>query len=193
MGKINNSVICILLSTIIAGCVNVDLNEGIGANAGVKELLYLSYMHEQLGTKRIDLSQNGRCPGTKLLNAINVESRVDKRVLMEMQGEFYITPKTLNGSVVKYLNEKFIESGLSVDKIKGKIINVSITDATLEATHICKGAIKLKIEIPEISYSNVYGGTESSPSCSNAIAYSIHLAITDFLQDPVFQKYVRCE
>jgi len=70
---------------------------------------------------------------------------------------------------------------------------VSIAEAKLELTHISRGSIKLKIEIPEINYSKVYEGSESSVFSQNAIAFSTHLAVMDFLQDPVFQKYIKCD
>jgi hypothetical protein len=182
----------IFLCSLFVGCYNIDLNEKLGTKAGVSGVLDVLYMHEKMGTKRIDLSQNAKCPGTKVLNAINVETRVDKQVLLEAQGEFYIIPRTLADSVATYINKKFVESGLAVDKEKGRIINVSIAEGKLEATHICRGSIELKIEIPEINYSSVYEGIESSPDCSNALSYAIHLAVMDFLQDPVFQKYIKC-
>ena len=193
MYKTKIAIIWILFSSLFIGCVAIDLNEGMGVSAGVRKNLDVTYMHEQIGTKRIELSQNGKCPGTKVLNAINLETRNERSILLgDSLGDWYIIPRTLTDSAVSYINKKFIESGLKIDKEKGSKINVSLADIKIEPTHICRSSTKLKIEISEINYSNVYEGIESSPNCSNAIAYAIHLAVMDFLQDPIFQRYVKC-
>jgi len=106
MGRL--SITFIFLTLLLVGCVNIDLNEKVGSKEGVREVLDVLYMHEKLGTKRIDLSQNGKCPGTKVLNTVNIETRGDKHVFFNRAGDYYIIPKTLAGSVAIYMNKKFI-------------------------------------------------------------------------------------
>ncbi len=164
-------------------------------NGPVRNELTTENMHYRLESKPTDLSTNGSCPGTIPLKIVNAEKNEQQRVILKQFGHtHYIMPKEFVNLAKDHLEARLIESKLQIDSSKGKEILLSFEDlefiqhfATLEAT------VKLKVQIPELNYSQIYSGNENSGTGFLAIAYGVHLAMDKLLDDPVFQKYVNCQ
>jgi hypothetical protein len=177
-----------VLSGILTSCaVNLD--------SRISPLLKTEYLNSQLNTTPIDLSSGGQCPGTLSLKVISKDTNKDKYMVLDISTgpDCYITPEIFMKDVVNYIEEKLKESKLTIDHSGGKEIFVSIENirGRLEG-FVLKYYAGFKITIPEINYTEIYGEYEASGNDQKAIAYAVHLAIQDFLKDPVVQKYVQC-
>lgn len=153
-------------------------------------------LNDAYGTKPIDLSAEGKCPGTLPLKVINKEDRTEEYIIYDSMGRtFYIIPNQFADYVVRYMELKLQESKVTVDDTKGKEIYVSIEEIKEEnaAGGFSLWAwVKLKIAIPEINYSRVYSGEGGSAIGYNSVAYGVHHAVQEFLEDKVVQEYIQC-
>lgn len=196
-------IIWIVLGILLIGCAR-NLNEYHGrAFKGVDNVLNSENLNAYLKTQKIDLSVNGKCPGTLPLNVINAETRNERHeVLSEFGYRHYIIPNEFTDSIVRYIEEMLLESKLAIDEELGRKIYVSINEVKLEfgktyyygigLYHTFEAHANLKIDIQEINYSQIYSGKEGGATPGNAAAYAIHYAVIDFLHDPVFQKHIKC-
>ena len=160
------------------------------------QLNHPTFLDEKTGTAKINLAENGQCPTVTLpVNPVNFETRTDKYVVCgTCKPNQYLEPKEFIENTVQYLKKKLIESNLKVDEQSGKKILVSLEEATSSSgVWSVETNVKLKIELPEINYSKIYSGVEGGHYPNHAIAYALHLAIHKFLNDPVFQIYVKCQ
>lgn len=165
-------------------------------NQFVDSKLNPDLLNQKLEIEIIDLSKDGKCPGTLPLSMVNIEKRTDKYKLRDHpSGDWYVKPKGFTDRVAVYIEAKLIESKIEVDRKQGKQILISMEDVKAEDA---KGGwsvhaiAKFKIQIPEISYVRVYSGDEQSPLGDYAVAYAVGNAVQQFLQDPVFQQFVQC-
>jgi hypothetical protein len=93
------------------------------------------------------------------------------------------------------MKDAFEKCGVNNDDDSLKIIEVAIDGAALKIGAWSFGAaIQLKINIPEIHYTEVYIAEDWTPkSFHAAMAYSIHIAIWQIIHDPVIQDYIQCK
>jgi hypothetical protein len=179
---------CLFLSGILSACA-------VNLNTYMPDSLTAEYLNNSFQTKPIDLAAAGQCPGTLALKVVNKETRKDRYMLYD-DGlkKYYIIPDEFTQFIVKYMEEKLRESGLTVDDVGGKEIYVSIKEIQVQLVPF--GGVwaltNLKITIPEINYTRTYSGREGSGLAQNALANAVHFPIQDFLKDPVVQKYVQC-
>jgi hypothetical protein len=153
-------------------------------------------LNKKLETEIIDLSKNGQCPGTLQLQIVNVEQRTDKYKLRNHPtGAWYVKPKEFIDRVAVYIEAKLVESKIEVVRKQGKQILISMEDIKAEDAKggwSVRAIAKLRIQIPQINYERIYSGEEQSPMGNYAVAYAVGIAVQQFLQDPIFQKYVHC-
>jgi hypothetical protein len=185
----------IMLWLIGMGLLFIFVACGININKRIDSLLVPDYLNSKTDIKEIDLSEDGQCPNSTLpVFPINIEERTEKYKIYDVLGvTHYFEPKKLVEQVVEYTKLKLIESNLKVDEQHGKKILISLVDATSTGEWVFENTIRLKIEIPEINYRQVYAGVEGSGHTENATAYAINIAINKFLNDHIFQKYVKCQ
>jgi hypothetical protein len=182
-----NWIIWPIAGCLLMGCASVNFN------TRVDKKLDTEYLNEKLGTEKIDLSIDGMCPGTLPLKVVNVETRDERYVIYDVMGvTWYLIPNGFTDHVARYIAEKLIESKLTIDKESGKEIDVSMQEVKAEGNWSLEATSKFEIHIPEINYTRIYSGVEGSGMGDYAVAYSVHLAVMKFLNDPVFQKYVQC-
>ena len=181
---------CVFLSGILASCASINLNPHVA------HLMNAEYLNNSFQTKPINLAAAGQCPGTLALKVVNKETRKDRYIIYDSMGrKFYIIPDEFMQYVVKYMEEKLRESKLAVDEVGGKEIYVSIENMREENAAggwSLWAWAKLKITLPEINYTQIYSGNEGSGLGQNAVAYAVHFAVQNFLEDPVVQKYFQC-
>ena len=148
-------------------------------------------------TKKIDLSIDGKCPGTRSINVINSEIRIEQYCINDTMGcRWYIIPKNFTDYVVKYIKDKLIESNVTNvtigDGARDKIL-VSLEEVkAIEGAWTFGSSSKIKTQIPEITYTQIYNGESGSGLGYHAVAYAIHISIDEFINDPVFQDYIKC-
>lgn len=183
------------LALTLFGLLSLSLSCGAmwhDASRPVQDLLTLELMNYKLGTQVSDLSKGGQCPGTRPLKVVNVEEDTEKQIVFRNAGhKHYVIPKTFTDSIGRYVETKLVESGLKIDA-GGETIQVSIEDANVEGQIVPEGTVSLKFEIPALNYAKVFTGVEGSASGYHTVAYAIHLAIDQFIKDPVFQKFAAC-
>ena len=158
--------------------------------------LDLSDMNTRLETGPIDLSVGGECPGTKSLKIVNGETRTDKYCIDQALGScrFYIIPKDFTDHVVRYMKDKLRASNIKVSEGLNNEIIISLEEIKSQEGVWSFGSFcKIKVQIPEINYTNTYVGESGSAIADLAAAYAIHLSIDNLFKDPVFQSYVRCK
>ena len=187
MRKIVFSIIGIAVFCLFVGC-------GFNINSHISPLLDPNYLNVKTGTAKINLAENGQCLSVTLpVDPVNIETRTEKHMVYDLGGgNQYLEPKEFIDKAVEYLQKKLIESNLKVDKQSGRKILVSFEDATSTGWWSFGTTVKLKIDLPEINYSQIYSGYEGSGLQHHATAYALHLAIIEFINDPIFQKYVQC-
>lgn len=178
---------CIVLSIFFFGC-------SINVTHRVDNLLDVKRLNQKMGSQIIDLSVDGRCPGTKSLKVVNAETRTDKYCINDAMGcRWYIIPKDMADYVVKHIENKFIESDLKTGKQFEHEILVSLEEIkAIEGVWSFGSLSKIRIQIPDIHYTQTYIGESGSGLGFHAVAYAIHLSVDNFLKDPVFQNYVKC-
>jgi len=124
------------------GCVSINFNPR------VDKKLDTEYLNEKLETEKIDLSINGMCPGTLPLKVVNVETRDKRYVIYDVMGStWYLIPNGFTDHVARYIEEKLIESKLTIDKESGKEIDVSIEEVKAELARLDE-----QIEIAELTH-----------------------------------------
>ena len=191
MKKMFYIVCCVFLSGILASCAHNPHN----LNPYMSDLMNTEYLNNSFQTKPIDLAEAGQCPGTLSLKVVNKETRKDMYMVYETGMKLYVIPDEFTQYVVKYMEDKLRESKLTVDNVAGKEIYVSIEnmrEKIAASGFSLLAQVNLKITIPEINYTQIYNGSEASGHGGNALAYAVHFAVQNFLEDPVVQKYVQC-
>ena len=150
-------------------------------------------MHSKLETKKSDLSADSKCSDTKSLKVVNGELKTDKYCIDEFMGcRFFIIPKDFTNDIVKYIEERLAESNIKVGS--GSSIIVSIEELkSQEGFWTFGSSCEIKVNIPEIDYTQTYVGESGGPLGDYAAAYAIHLAVENFFKDPVFQNYLKCQ
>lgn len=164
-------------------------------NKRMDSLLDPEYLAGKTGTQDVNLAENGLCPSVTMpVYPVNIEERTEKYVICVINGvEHIIEPKRFVEQAVRYLKVRMEKSNLDVNNQTGKRILVSFEEAKTGSGWVDESNVRIKIEIPEIKYSHIYSGKESSFQVEHSTAYALHLALTEFLNDPVFKKYVRCQ
>jgi hypothetical protein len=163
------------------------------AQMPVQNLLTLDFMNDKLGTEAVSMADQGQCPGTRSVRVVNVETDTDKYIFMRVVGhKHYLIPKTFTNLVKRHLEEKLVESGLAVDKIVGSVIQVSFEAAEVKGSMVPEATTTFRFEIPETGYNQTFTAVEGSAGGFNALAYTIHLAIDQFVKDPAFTAFATC-
>ncbi|MGA2228790.1 MAG: hypothetical protein ABSH41_30510 [Syntrophobacteraceae bacterium] len=182
-------ILCVVLPVFLSGCA-------INVTSRVATRLDLADMNTRLETGPTDLSVGGECPGTKSLKIVNGEMRTDKYCIDQALGgcRLYIIPKDFTDHVVKYMEDKLRASNIKVHEGLDNEIIISLEEIKSQEGLWSFGSFcKIKVQIPEINYTNTYVGESGSGIADLAAAYAIHLSIDNFFKDPVFQSYVRCK
>jgi len=151
-------------------------------------------------TKPVNLVYNSKCKKIPSIKILNVDKNTDKYVFLEDGGaSFYAYPKTMTESIVEYLKQALIKCNLDINDSSDKTIEVSFYEGTAFGSYSFLwwswGAeIWIKISIPEINYTRIYKAEDwaGADHVFFPIAGVIHLAIWQFIEDPVFQDYARC-
>ncbi len=182
-------IVCIVMISFLNGCA------GINATRNISNLLIPEDLNYKMETPIIDLSIDGKCPGTRSINVINSETRIEKYCINDTMGcRWYIIPKDFTDYVVKYTEDKLIESNVTVDEGAGDKILVSLEEVkAIEGMWSFGSSSKIKIQIPEITYTQIYNGDSGSGLGFHAVAYAIHVSIDEFINDSVFQDYIKCQ
>ena len=104
---------------------------------------------------------------------------------------WYVIPKDFTNDIVKYIENRLRENNIKVGS--GSDIIVSLEEIkSQEGVWTFGSDSKLKINVPEINYTQIYIGESGSPLGDYAAAYAIHLAVENFFKDPVIQGYLKC-
>jgi len=176
----------VLFASMLTGCAH-------NITSRLPDVFEKEYLNSQTSVEAIDLQQAGQCPGARSLYVVNKETRTDAYTVYSVAGTSYtIIPSEYVGIVSRYMEDKLRESGVPVDEGTGKEIDVWMEEVHAEGAWSFGCTVKLKITIPEIGYTHVYSGYEGSGIIMNAVGYATNLAITEFLKDPVVEKYIQC-
>ncbi len=93
------------------------------------------------------------------------------------------------------MNNAFEKCNVKADANSAKILQVSMYGASFTQGVWAQGAdIRLKVEIPEKQYTEIYEATDNSPkSAMRAMAYAIHQITWDIINDSVIQDHILCK
>jgi len=181
-----------LLFPIICGLSGCTHN--INATENINKSLTREFINSKLEPQKINLLSESKCSETIPINVINVETRKDQYIILDRGNLImYILPIEFIDRVIEYTKERLIENHFIVTKDLGKKIYISLDEVKIEGSFSKEGIVKLRLQIPEINYLKAYSGKDGSASGELAVAYAAHHAITSFMNDPVFQKYVKCQ
>jgi hypothetical protein len=178
--------VCIILSLFLIGC-------SMNANRMVSRRLDSGDLNNRLGTQTIDLSVGGECPGIKSLGVTNGEARTDNYCINEVMGgcRWYIIPRDFTNDIVKYIENRLTESKIKLGS--DNMIIVSLEELkSQEGVWTFGSSCKIRIQIPEINYSQAFVGESGGALGDLAAAYAIHIAVDNFFKDPVFQNFIKC-
>jgi hypothetical protein len=179
----------LLIFNIISCSQNINLTENI------HKKLSRENINSKLEYQKVDLSLEAKCPETLTLNIINAETRQDNYIVFD-RGPivWHIIPIEFIDDIVKYTTERLVDSNFKLDKDLGKKIYISLDEVKVEgAGFVAQGFVKLRIEIPEINFKRAYSGSDGSGVGDLAVAYAAHHAVAAFINDPDFQRYVKCQ
>lgn len=177
--------ICLILSVVLSGCA-------ANVNTMISKRLDTEMLHSKLQTHKTDLSADSKCQNTKSFTVVNGESNTDKYCIDHFMGcRMYIIPREFTNDIVKYIENRLRESNIKVGS--GSDIIVSLEELKSQEGVWTFGSVcKIKVNVPEISYTQTYVGESGGPLADYAAAYAIHLAVENFFKDPVFQGYLKC-
>ena len=183
---LNFMTICFISIVILSGCAS-------NVNKMISKRLDTELMHSKLETKKSDLSSDSKCSDEKNLKVINGELRTDKYCIDEFMGcRMFIIPKDFTNDIVTYIEKRLTESNLKIGSSSDIIVSLEELKSQ-EGVWTFGSSCKIKVNIPEINYTQTYVGESGSPLGDYAAAYAIHLAVENFLKDPVFQNYLKCQ
>jgi hypothetical protein len=152
--------------------------------------LYVSYE-----IKPANLKARSKCPSPPTVNIVTVETREDDYVFFNPPGlERTVNPKELTSAIVEYLNDGFRKSKIEVKHDSSKIIHIAFEDAkTLRGFWTVGGEIKMKVDIPETNYSEIYEAKDwVYGDLLKALAGAAHIVTRKIIDDPVIQDYILC-
>ena len=183
---LNFFTICLTSCILLSGCAS-------NVNKIISKRLDTELMHSKLETKKTDLSADSKCSVAKSLNVINGESRTDKYCIDEFMGcRMHIIPKDFTNEIVTYIEKRLAESNIRVGSSNDIIVSLEELKSQ-EGVWTFGSSCKIKVNIPEINYTQTYIGESGSPLGDYAAAYAIHLAVENFFKDTVFQNYLKCQ
>jgi hypothetical protein len=177
---------------LVAFCI-FFLGCATNVNQMVSRRLEPKMLNDKLGTQTIDLSDDSKCPDVKAVRVVNGESRTDEYCIDHAMGgcRWFIIPKEFTNDIVKYIENRLIAGNIKVGS--GDDIIVTLEELqSQEGTWTFGSTCKIKVQIYETNYTQTYEGESGGPLGDYAAAYAIHLAVEDFLKDPVFQSYLKC-
>jgi hypothetical protein len=177
--------ICLILCFVLSGCAS-------NVNKMISKRLDPELMRSKLETKKTDLSADSKCSDTKSFRVVNGELKTGKYCIDEFMGcRMSIIPKDFTNDIVKYIEKRLVESNIRVGS--GSDIIISLEELkSQEGFWTFGSSCKIKVNIPEIDYTQNYVGESGGPLGDYAAAYAIHLAVENFFKDPVFQNYLKC-
>ena len=179
--------IYVVFCVVLSGC------GAINARQMVSERLDPEELNSKLETQTKDLSVDSKCKELRSLKVVNGESRTDEYCIDNAMGgcRWYIIPRDFTNEIVKYIENRLSASNIKIGS--GSDIIVFLEELKSQEGFWTFGSIcKIKVQIVELNYTQTYIGESGGPLGDYAAAYAIHLAVENFLQDPVFQSYLKC-
>lgn len=98
-------------------------------------------------------------------------------------------------AIVDYVTGKHVKGQRIIVVPDTRLIMVALEGARSRYIHRLQmpGEVKIHIVIPAVNYAKTYVGESSDPDGYKVIAEAAHLAIWQFVNDPVFQQFVKCQ
>lgn len=185
---LNRLLLPIAMSCVLVGCAATNMTGNINKN------LNREFMASKLEITKIDLSAGSKCTGPAAINLINAETRMEQFQILD-RGNLvsYVVPSEFVGDLVRYTQERLVESNVGISRDSTKILNLTLDDVRIEGSFAKFAIVAFRVHIPEMNYSKAYRGKDGSSEGVRAVAYAAHQAVTALLMDPVFQQYARCE
>ena len=180
--------ICVVSCIFFTGCGSTNVGKMVSKRLDPKML------NSKLKTQTIDLSVDSKCSETKSVRVVNGELSTDKYCIDRAMGgcRWHIIPKDFTNDIVKYIENRLIAGNIKVGS--GSDIIVSLEELkSQEGTWTFGSTCKIKVQIPDINYTQTYIGESGGALGDYAAAYAIHLAVESFFKDPVFQRYIKCQ
>jgi hypothetical protein len=162
----------------------------------ITENLQPAELYKSYEVKPANLKARSKCPVPPTISIVNVETRdVDYVFLNAPAVKRAVNPRELTTAIVEYLKYGFEKSQIKIDNNSSKIIYVSFNDIKLLPRLFTTGSnIKMKVDIPEKKYSEIYEAKDWSAggSTDTVMAYAIHIVTRQIIDDPVIQDYILC-
>ncbi len=184
----HSCLISIVLCVVLSGC------GAINGSKMISKRLDPQMLYSKLETQTVDLSLESKCEEIKSLKVVNGESRIDEYCIGNAMGRcrWYIIPREFTNEIVKYIENRLSESNINIGS--GSDIIVSLEELkSQEGYWTFASTCKIKVQIFDINYTQTYIGESGGPLGDYAAAYAIHLAVENFIKDPVFQSYLKCQ
>lgn len=185
----------VVLAIMMIALVGCTLHQ----TKAISDRLQVGDLYDLSEVRPLNLKARSKCPLPPAINIINVEKREEEIVIFHGGGLLprIVNPKELTTAVVEYLQYGFEKSQIKIDNNSSKIIQISLENAEYINTLGFLGGgsvIKMKVEIPEIKYSESYQAKDYTmagiPEC---MAYAAHIVTRQIIDDPVIQDYILCK
>lgn len=160
----------------------------------ITEMMQPIDLYQGYGVKPLNLKLRSNCKAPPSVNIVNIETREDDHIFYDpLISKHAINPKELTSSIVEYLKYGFEKSQIKIDSNSSKIINISFHDAKdIRAIWTIGGEIKIKVEIPEKKYSEIFEATDWTMDFLTPLALASHVVTRKIIDDPVIQDYILC-
>ena len=162
---------------------------------GITERMQPADLYKGYGVKPLNLKLKSNCKTPPTVNIVNIETRDDDHIIYDpLIAKHAINPKELTSAIIEYLKYGFEKSQIKIDSNSSKIINISFHDAKiLSGIWTIGGEIKIKVEIPEKKYSEIFEATDWTMSdFLTPLALVSHVVTRKIIDDPVIQDYILC-
>lgn len=181
-------ILAVMVIIVLFGCTFKNTK-------GITERMQPADLYEGYGVKPLNLKLKSNCKAPPTANIVNIETREDDHIFYDpLISKHAINPKELTSAIVEYLKYGFEKSQIKIDSNSSKIINISFHDAkNMRAIWTIGGEIKIKVEIPEKKYSEIFEATDWTMSdFLTPLALASHVVTRKIIDDPVIQDYILC-
>jgi len=181
------------LLLVTVGCISCAGPPPRDFGPSTDEVLTAAFMKENFGPSAYpDVAANAQCPGTQEVSVSVTEQRQGYRKLSSFPG-IAVPYQEFALSVRRYVVEALRESKVRVSPTGGAVIQVAIDDLSINTGFgPAAGTAKLAITVPAWGHAATYVGKETSGTVQRAIAYSVHMSILAFLNDPAVVGRLQC-
>lgn len=157
-----------------------------------------SSLRTSFNTRPVNLKELSKCAATDLsVNIVNGEkNNNDTNIVWGSVVGWSINPRSMTDQIVSYMENSYKQCRVYPNKTSPKTISISIEKIEGFPNGAYKftsnAMLKVKINVPEKNYTEIFTANQSTGDLYMAVVYSIHDITWQVINDPIIQDYIIC-